>query len=68
MLDYLYHSAVNYRKLHGYLPNLVYMNDQHLKSLQDQLQNNNEFANLIKSSKIKIVLSQTLSHPSFAYI
>jgi hypothetical protein len=68
MLDYLYHSAVNYQKLHGYLPNLVYMNDRHLKSLQGQLQNSNEFANLFNSSEIKIVLSHTLTHPSFAYV
>jgi hypothetical protein len=68
MLDYLYHSAINYQKQHGIMPNLIYLNGQHLQSVQIQLQKHHELANLLNTFKIKIVLSPTLSHPSFASI
>ena len=68
MLDYLYLSAINYQKQHGKMPNLVYLNGQHLQSVQLQLHQHHEFANLLDIFQIKIVLSPTLPHPTFASV
>ena len=68
MLDYLYDSAVKYQILHGLKPNLVYLNNIHFQSLQYQLENQHQAANLFGEFDLKIVLSPTLTHPSFAYI
>ena len=68
MLDYLYNSAVNYQKLHGLKPNLVYLNNRHFQTLQNQLETHHQLADLFKQFDLKIVLSPSQTHPSFACI
>jgi len=68
MLDYLYHSAVKHQNLHDLKPNLVYLNNKHFQSLQHQLKNRRQMADLFSEFDLKIVLSPSLTHPSFAYI
>lgn len=68
MLDYLYDSAVNYQKLHGLKPNLVYLNNNHFQSLQFQLKAQHQLADLFNEFDLKIVLSPSMPHPSLAYI
>ena len=68
MLDYLYHSALRYQELHGQTPNLLYLNNAHLRSLQIQLESQNPLARLFGEWDLKIALSPGLSHPSFACI
>jgi len=68
MLDYLCDSVAKYQKLHGLKPNLVYLNNNHFQSLQHQLETHHQLANLFNEFDLTIVLSSSLTHPSFAYI
>ena len=68
MLDYLYDSAVNYQKRHVLKPNLVYLNNNHFQSLQKQLKTHHQLADLFYEFDFKIVLSPSLTHPSFACV
>jgi hypothetical protein len=68
MLDYLYHSVLKYQELHGQIPNLLYINRHHLQYLQRQLETQEPLALLFGKWNLKIALSPSLSHPSFARI
>lgn len=68
MLDYLYNSALQYQQLHGLKPNLVYLNNAHMQTLQKQLENQDQLALLFSALDLKVALSPSLPHPCFAGI
>jgi len=68
MLDYLYQSALRYQELHGQVPNLLYLNNIHLNSLQSQLNSHHSLARLFGEWNLKVAISPSLPHPSFACI
>lgn len=68
MLDYLYNSALQYQQLHGLKPNLVYLNNAHMQTLQKQLENPDQLALLFSALDLKVALSPSLPHPCFACI
>jgi len=68
MLDYLYQAALRYQELHGQIPNLLYLNNTHLRSLQLQLNTHHSLARLFGEWNLKVALSPNLSHPSFACV
>lgn len=68
MLDYLCDSAAKYQKFHGLKPNLVYLNNNHFRSLKYQLENQHKLTDLFNEFDLKIVLSPSMTHPSFACV
>lgn len=66
MLDYLFESVVRYQNIHGLKPNLVYLNHQHLQCVLQQLETRDELSGWFHGLNIKIILSPSLGHPSFA--
>lgn len=68
MLDYFYNSALQYQQLHGLKPNLVYLNNAHMQTLQKQLENQDQLALLFSALDLKVALSPSLPHPCFACI
>lgn len=62
MLDYLYNSALQYQQLHGLKPNLVYLNNAHMQTLQKQLENQDQLALLFSALDLKVALSPSLPH------
>ena len=66
MLDYLYRCAVNYQEIHNLKPNLVYLNNTHLQCVIKQLSTQHELRIRFNGIDLKIVLSPSLSHPSFS--
>ncbi|WP_455196309.1 hypothetical protein [Kaarinaea lacus] len=68
MLDYLYNSALQYQQLHGLKPNLVYLNNAHMQTLQKQLENQDQLALLFSALDLKVALSPSLPHPCLACI
>ena len=68
MLDYLYNTALDYQQAHSLKPNLLYLNNSHFLSLQNQLISSDELALAFGALELKVVLSPSLPHPCFACI
>lgn len=66
MLSYIYRLAKEYQELHGYTPNLIYLNRTHLNMLRLQLGNPANMDEIMSRLGFAIALSPSATHPSVA--
>lgn len=66
MLSFLYRLIQEFRREHGFSPNVVYLNEAHYRALRDNLSNLGH-EQIERFLKAHIVLLQETSHPRAAW-
>jgi len=67
MLSFLFKLANNFEQEHGYRPNVLYLNQQHFKSLKESLADIKDLDALNRFLGMEIVLSEESSQPHLAW-
>jgi hypothetical protein len=67
MLSHIYRLAIEYEKLHGFVPNLLFLNKNHLKMLTLQLGNPTNVEQVLMQLGMRILLTQSSTHPSVGH-
>jgi len=67
MLSFLYKLATDYEREHGYRPNLLYINPDHLQSLRHDLASIQGLGELVRFLGMEIVIELEACHPHLSY-
>jgi hypothetical protein len=68
MLSFLFRLIKTYHREHGFLPNVLYINDFHYQKLRDSLPDLAQHEAITAFLKMEIVISPEAVHPSVAWV
>jgi len=68
MLSFLYRLMRNFREEHGYQPNVVIMNTQHFRLLQENLANLADYSDIRRLLGMEVILSTECVHPHVGWL
>ena len=68
MLSHIYRAAQEFEKEHGFPPNLLYMNYAHLECLKQQLEDPNDFNDLVRFLGMELIVTQESAQPTVAWV
>lgn len=67
MMSYIYRMAKSFNDLHGFAPNLIYLNSAHVNMLRLQLGNPANVQEILRQLGLDVIVSQSITHPSVSY-
>ncbi len=68
MLSYVYRLVAEFRENHGYAPNLLYVNEDHLNRLLSELDDALGVDHIMQLLGMDLVINNEISHPHLAWV
>ncbi|WP_455202547.1 hypothetical protein [Kaarinaea lacus] len=67
MLSYIYRQIRDFENQHGILPNLLYINEQHVEHLKNSVDEEFTLQNIAELLQLEVVIHQEVLHPHVAW-
>jgi len=67
MLSFIYNLVSNFESSHGMRPNLLYINDNHLKHLQDEFSSEYDLFQIMDMLQMEFIIDNNAVHPHVAW-
>ena len=68
MLSFLFRLMRTYQREHGFLPNVLYINDFHYQKLRESLADLTTHEEIAAFLQLDVVISTEAVHPSIAWV
>ncbi len=67
MLSYIYQMIQGYEQEHGFLPNLLYLNDFHCEYLKSGFADHYTLQDIQDMLNVEMIINQEIVHPHVAW-
>lgn len=67
MLSYIYRQIRDFENQHGILPNLLYVNAEHLEHLKESVEEGFTLENIAELLQLEVIINTEVLHPRVAW-
>lgn len=68
MLSYIVQISERYEQSHGFKPNLLYLNKEHLQHLRDGFDESIEIPQIMNMLGMELILDNECTHPHVSWV
>lgn len=68
MLSYIYHQINEFQNNHGFLPNVLYLSNEHYRRLLSAFDANMSVVEITRQLQLELIIDSSVVHPHVAWV